>query len=611
MKINTSIHRTAFALCLTLFALSDSLLSAGEFTSLGHPVRKGGLMGCLVGPDGKGGEALYFNFNQLSGSLFLVQVNPDTGESRQFNAPEGPGAWAFLVGPDNKIYLGTWSGALILRFDPERPDDGIKVNGKPSPTEDYIWQFANGPDGWMYGCTYPQAKLVRYQPATGTMEDLGRMHPREMYARSVAVGKDGLVYTGIGTTEGDLVVYDPKTREHRSIIPKDMQGAAGWATVGVSLRDDGDAYAEFGTNFMSLSNGVATKKETGPARPLMKLKDGRIVTAFGRGDFTLTDPATKQSVSRKFTYDASGDRIFMVAPGPGGNVYGSTAMPLEVFRHDPASGKSEHLGAMPGGEVYSMLERGGKQYMCYYGGAIMNLYDPSKPWNWGSAADSNPISFGGVGDGHLRPRAMIYGPGGIIYVGSEPPYGELGGAMGVWDPVTNKNIENYRHLVKNQSIVSLAWDETNNLIWGGSGNFGGGGTQPTEKEALFFAFDLAKKEKVFESALLPGAPNYPATLVASGKIITTARDKMFIIDPTTRAVEKTLALDGPQLEVALGQDSKGRILGLTRKGVYTLDPTSWTITHFSKSPVAIDCGFAIMGDSVYFGSGSELWRYQI
>lgn len=50
-------------------------------------------MGCFIGSDGHGGEALYFNFNQLSGKLFLVQVNPDTGAARQFNAPQGPGAW--------------------------------------------------------------------------------------------------------------------------------------------------------------------------------------------------------------------------------------------------------------------------------------------------------------------------------------------------------------------------------------------------------------------------------------------------------------------------------------------------------------------------------------
>jgi len=88
-------------------------------------------------------------------------------------------------------------------------------------------------------------------------------------------------------------------------------------------------------------------------------------------------------------------------------------MPMEIFRYSPAANRSEHLGAMPGGEVYSMLEWHNKLYLCYYGGAVMNLYDPAKPfWKYGSGPDCNPVTFGGVGDGHLRPRAMIYGPGG-------------------------------------------------------------------------------------------------------------------------------------------------------------------------------------------------------
>ena len=56
--------------------------AAGRYESLGIPVRKGGLMGCLVGPYGRGGQALYFNFNQLKGRLFLVQVDPDSGQAR-------------------------------------------------------------------------------------------------------------------------------------------------------------------------------------------------------------------------------------------------------------------------------------------------------------------------------------------------------------------------------------------------------------------------------------------------------------------------------------------------------------------------------------------------
>ena len=584
----------------------------GRFESLGIPVRVGGLMGCIVGPNGRGGEALYFNFNQDGAPLFLVQVDPDTGEARQFNAPQGPGAWAFIAGPDGNIYLGTWDGALILRFDPRQPQKGIEVVGKPSPTEDYLWQFDTGKDGKLYACTYPNAKLASYDPATGKMEDLGRMHASEMYARSVAVGPNGKVYVGIGTAKGDLVVFDPATRTHRSILPEGLRGAPGWSTVGVTRRSDDRVYATFGSSVLRIDDETVAPVPKAPAPPPLKLHDGRVVSEFGRGSFSLRDPRTGKVVERTFNYTGAGDMIFVVGVGPGGAVYGSTALPLEVFRYDPRAGRSEHLGDMPGGEVYSMLEDAGKLYLCYYGGAIMNLYDPAKPfWKFGTSADSNPITFGGVGDGHLRPRAMIRGPGGLIYIGSEPPYGQLGGAVGVWDPKQNKTIENYRNLVTNQSIVSLAYEPKSGLIFGGSGNWGGGGTRATEKEAKFFAFDLKQKRKVFEAALVPGAANYPATTAADGKVFTTIGSQLFVFDPQGMQVVKTISLPGPQAQISLGQHRSGLLVGLTSRAVYAVDPSNGEVVHTAPAPAHINCGFALTDEAVYFGSGPTLWRYRL
>jgi outer membrane protein assembly factor BamB len=571
-------------------------------------VRKGGLLGCIVGADGRDGEALYFNFNQLSGRLFLVQVNPETGEARQFNAPQGPGAWAFIAGPDERIYLGTWDGALILRFDPTKPEKGLEAVGKPSASEDYLWQFDLGRDGKLYACTYPNAKLVRFDPKTGAMDDLGRMHPTEMYARSLAVGPNGKVYVGVGTEKGDLVVFDPTTGQHRSILPKALPKRGG--TVSVSRRVDGQVYAEFGPSVMRLDDETATLVERAPARLPLKLRDGREVVAFGRGTFSLKDPGRGQVAERTFEYAGAGDYIFVVGVGPNNCVYGSTAMPLEVFRHDVSSGRNEHLGGMPGGEVYSMIDHEQKLYLCYYGGAVMNLYDPAKPyWKFGGSADCNPISFGGIGDGHLRPRAMIRGPKGVIYVGSEPPYGELGGALGVWDPRQNRTIENYRHLVTNQSIVSLAWEPKSGLIFGGTGNYGGGGTRPTEKEAKFFAFDPKQKRKGFEAALRPGATKYPATCAAGGKVFTAIGDRLLVLDPQTMQVTQTITLPGGQLDVSLGQHRSGKLVGLTAKGVYIVDPDKGEVVHRAEAPKAVNCGFALVQDAVYFGSQAELWRY--
>lgn len=584
----------------------------GGFESLGIPVRVGGLMGCIVGPNGRGGEALYFNFNQTRGKLFLVQVDPDTGQARQFNSPEGPGAWAFIAGPDDRIYLGTWDGGLILRFDPKQPDKGIEVVGKPSATEEYLWQYALGADGKLYACTYPGAKLVRFDPRSGAMDDLGRMHPTEMYARSVAAGPDGKVYTGIGTEKGDLVMFDPATGTHRSIMPEGLKGAKGWSTVGVSKRSDGRVYAEFGTNVLRLEGEAATPVERAPAVPTMKLRDGREIAAFSRGSFSLRDPRTGETVERKFQYAGSGDYIFVLGVGPSNCVYGSTAMPLEVFRYDPGANRSEHLGNMPGGEVYSMIEQAGKLYLCYYGGAVMNLYDPARPlWKFGTAPESNPVSFGGVGDGHLRPRAMIRGPGGLIYIGSEPPYGELGGAMAVWDPQQNRTIENYRHLVTNQSIVSLAWEPQSGLVFGGSGNFGGGGTRPAEKEAVFFAFDPRAKKMRWQAALVPGAQKYPATVAAAGSVFTTAGDKLLCLDPKNFAVKQTITLPGAQVDISLAAHRGGRLVGLTRNGVYVFDPARNQLVHTAAAPGPVNCGFALVDDAVYFGAGVELWRYRL
>ena len=612
LQLMSAIRFCWFTFLCFVTSLVTAQTDGGKFESVGIPVRKGGLMGCILGPDGKGGEALYFNFNQLSGLLFLVQVNPDTGEARQFNAPEGPGAWALIKGPDEKIYLGTWDGALVLRFDPKQPEKGLVVVGKPSPTEDYLWQYDLGKDGKLYACTYPQAKLVSFDPKTDVMEDLGRMHPTEMYARSLAVGPSGKVYVAIGTEKGDLVAFDPATGKHHSLLPDKLRAPSGATGVSVWRGSDGQAYAQIGGKQARLNDEDVVLVENAPDKSPMKLRDGREVVEFGRGTFSLKDPQSGEVTARTFKYAGAGDHIFTVGVGPSNCVYGSTAMPLEVFRYDPGANRSEPLGAMPGGEVYSMLEDRHKLYFCYYGGSVMNLYDPAKPfWKFGTGADCNPVSFGGVGDGHLRPRAMIRGPEDLIYIGSEPPYGELGGALAVWDPQKNQTIENYRNLVTNQSIASLAWEPRSGLIFGGSGNYGGGGTRPSEQEAKFFAFDPKQKHKVFEMALVPGATKYPATFATQGKVFTTVGDKLFEFDPRAMKIVRTITLPTGQLDISLGRHRNGKLVGLTSKGVYVLDPEKGELVHTGEAPVKVNCGFALVDDAVYFGSKAELWRYSL
>jgi len=611
----------ACSVCWCAAAPSSAAVVAGHFEDLGVAVKKAGLMGYVVGPDKSGlADVVYLNFMQNAGRLFLVAVDPTTGRAEQWFSPQDSGGWATVLGPDRKVYLGTFGQGLILCFDPARPEAGVQVIGRPSPTESYIWQLVVGQDKKLYGCTYPSAKLVSYDPASGTMEDLGRMSRTEMYARSLAAGSDGKVYVSVGTVNPDLVMYDPSAKQHRSLLKPEwqevggvsvLQGAAGKVYAQVSGRR---SKTENATSLLYRVESGGLTPDDRPEYPVQRLRDGRIVSDVEVGSevgrLVIRDPKTNQASTVEFRYQCEGIGIFMVGAGPEGCIYGSTAMPLEVFRYDPKKRASQHLGNMPGGEVYSMIEDAGKLYLCYYGGSVMNLYDPKNPaWNWGTKPECNPRSFGSLGDGHLRPRAMIRGPEGMIYIGSHPPYGQLGGAMAVWDPKQNKVIENYRHLVKNQSIVALAYEPQSGLIFGGSGNYGGGGTQPTETEAKFFASDPRKKEKVFEDALVPGAQSYAAMCAARGRVFVAIGTNLYAFDPKSMAVARRIALPGDQVEISLGLHRDGLLYGLCSAGIYAVHPETWEVRLVAKRPAPIQCGFALTDSGIYFGSGSHLWRY--
>ena len=64
-----------------------------------------------------------------------------------------------------------------------------------------------------------------------------------------------------------------------------------------------------------------------------------------------------------------------------------------------------------------------------------------------------------------------------------------------------------------------------------------------------------------------------------------------------------------QYRAGAGENGKARLVGLTSKGVYELDPVSMEIVRTANAPVPVSCGFALTDDAVYFGSKAELWRF--
>ena len=602
--------------------------AAGGYTDLGIPVLRAAVYKHTLGPDERGEMTkIYAVFTQSAAPVFLVQIDPFTGASRQFNAPIGTHPWGLVVGPDSCVYIGTAGdeeqGGLLLRFDPKHPENGVVNLGKMAASETYVWALVSGEgDGRIYGCSYGNGKVTAFDTRTGKFQDYGQMKAGQQYTRPLVVGKDGWVYTAAGMTDPDYIALDPRTGEHHTSRAAEQAGTApaelaqgAWARF--LKGTDGHAYQRDNGKWYRLIGGRAQEPAVPeselPPAVVPRLKDGRELASINfDGTWTLRHPETGQETSGPFEYKGAGMRPFVLGQGPDGLIYGSTILPNWLFRADPLTGKSEVLGALPGGELYSLLPLDGRMWTFDYPGGHVYSYDAKRPWSFGDGPESNPRNFGSMGDGHLRPRALILGPENRFYVGSFAPYGEFGGSLGVFDPALGKPVENYRNLVKNQSISALAYDPESGLVFGGSNVAGGGGTTPSESQAFFFAWDSVEKRAVDTAALVKGDTGTPAMAAAEGKVfvVTSPSNTLSVWSVKEKRVVDQRPIEfGEMVEISLGRHTDGALYGLTKKGVIRIDPATHAVTFMGEYAPGVDAGWVLNEHGIFFASGVHLVRW--
>ena len=605
---------------LTIMLTSAHIATAGQFIDLGIPVKQAGLRARMAGPDADGNRTMvYLSFNQPAG-LFLVQIDPNTGEVNQYNSEVSTGASGMIDGPDGKVYLGTGHGAHFLRFDPAKPEEGLVDLGQATDTELLIWLMTVGKDdGMVYACTYPHAKLLACDTATGELKDLGSMSETQKYARYIATGQNGMIYVSVGTVQYDIVAYDPKTGEHHSALPEDIRAEIWEQGAGITVfnGNDGGAWAMALDYIFHLIDGQAVVVPQRSGFLNKPMDDGRLlVNADISGAYTLLDTKTKEKTVHEFEYEGAGSGVFVLDVGPDGRIYGGTVLPLLLFVHDPETAEHEILGNpsdLKDGEIYSMLSRGDKLWTCAYGGSYLSVYDPSKPWDFGTDEGKNPRGFGKLGDGHLRPTALIHGPDDTIYIGSLAHYGQHGGAMGVFDPENWELVENYRHIIQDQGVASLAYDPESGLVFGGGDIAGGGGTDPIVEAPSFFVWDPVKKEKIDELVPCTKDKMIVGMAVANGKVFMTGRwsASLSIYDIAERKLLETRKIEyGTPMWGSIERHTDGYVYALTHTSIIRIDPETHEITEVARAPEGTGVGFAVTERGVYFGKGTHIWVYE-
>jgi hypothetical protein len=587
------------------------------FRDLGVPVREAMSWGAYVGPGKTGtGDTIYISFAQYQAPLFLLAVNPNTGECRRFNGPLSSemGSWGFTIDQGKRIYLGSYYGAHLFRFDPktEKWDDLGQPGGEK---ESFICRITTAPDGKIWGGTYPSANLFYYDPETGKSENFGRMDPEQFYCYPTA-GEDGLIYCAIQFQKIDIVVFDPKTKTKKSLISPETRKSG---RVSLVKGKDGKIYAklsiqdqwfrvEGGANLIQVS-------ESDIPFPYKDLPDGRRFSLIGNKILRIENPVTKEAKEIPLQYEAAGALIFHVQNGPDKRIYGSSMLPLRLFVYDPENKILSNLGKAShgNGEIYSMGSFDGKLYLGSYPEARLSVFDPKRPLQFGDKEDSNPRELGQMGEGLYRPRAMIAGPHGRIYVGGYPDYGLLGGAISVYDPKKNEK-KTYPHIIQNQSIASMAYIENLDLIAVGSSVRGGTGTRAVEKDAKLILWDPNDGRKIFETIPVTGARTVLSLAATKEGVLygITDNEKVFVFNSEKREIKKIfdLGMKNP-IEVSLQLGPDARFYGLAREAIFAIDPKDDQVSPLGRPPDPIDSGMAMQDRKIYYGSGANLWEFQI
>jgi hypothetical protein len=615
MEFYPKLRSFIFILIFSIVISVPSTLIAQK--DLGVPVREPVIWGAYAGP-GKTGvlDTIYLSFSQYNAPLFLLAVNPDTGQVRQFNGPLSSemGSWGFTVDHENRIYLGSYYNAHLLRFDPrteEWEDLGRPAGGK----ESFICAVTTAPDGKIWGGTFPSAKLFSYDPKTGVSEDFGRMDPDQFYCYPTA-GEDGLIYCAIQFEKMDIVVFEPEKKTRTSLIARESRKPG---RVTLVRGKDGRIYSKFPTSdqWFLVEEGKRLVEVPPSSVPLVPkaLPDGRVFYSIENNILRIENPATQERKEISLQYEAAGAFIFVVGTGPDGKIYGSSMLPLQLFVYDPHRQSLANLGkaSRATGEVYSMGSLNGKLYLCSYPEARLSVYDPGKPTRFGDDEDANPRDLGPMGEDLYRPRAMIAGPHGKVLIGGYPDYGLLGGAIAVYDPMKNEK-RVYRHIIRNQSIASLAYIEKLDLIAGGSSIRGGTGTHAVEKEAKLMLWDPKEEKKIFEIVPVPEAKTILSLAVTVEGLLygITDNGKVFVFEPEKKEIRKIFNLgfkEPREISLQLGPDL--RLYGLAKEAIFFIDPRNDQVSLVKEPSVPIHSGMAMLGRKIFFGSGANLWEFEI
>ena len=470
---------------------------------------------------------------------------------------------SYCVMMDSKgiISIATQSDCMYFRYNPKT--DEMKSYGKVfSETAVMSIGYFDESDNFYFG-TYPNAKLIKYDIAVDKLVDLGTMIPGHAYVRAMTGYKEKIYMGSIGNPTTPWVKYDIKAKQKTNLeMPKlegvftsdevenfyvvntagkyifakckiggsvqgyylcvfdtetekwidyikgtfhlqttDLEGDLIYIhklndATGIAVLHSYNVKTKELTPFPNLPHGgyivnpkLVTLKDQNkyPGKTLVggANMDGLILMNFEKGEVSfIKDIFPKQTT-----------QIRILKAGYGNDLLISAYMGSKFVIVDTVTKRNKTEG--PSVQVEGFGVMNDLYYFGLYGKGRLSKYNPNKP----VIANENPRIVSDLAV-ELQDREFVVtsGEGEEVIWGGVPDYGKLGGAIGIYDPKTDK-ARKYANVVPNQSIGGLVYK--NGKIYGSTHIYGGLGIDPVDDSAKLFIMDYAtgKVEKTVDIKL--------------------------------------------------------------------------------------------------------------
>lgn len=594
----------------------------------------------------------------------LIELDYHSNRAVAWSIPAGIGSWGIIKGQDGNLYMGSYNEGRLMCFDPRTRTwlPMPQASAEFREQNPIITDLVQAPDGRIYFGTFPGAHLARYDPRTKTVEDLGQV-ANEKYVRWLAATRDGIILCGVGPQHARMIAYDSRTRSFRTLTPKEDQTAGAFSkplasnryvieaqhspggkvlvydpvtlkllhVYTVPLRNNGSGnqsiftlvdsthvlYQDDDQRLMQLDAATGARSvvfaDPGTAANNRWYFDSKgNVLGLLVQDYLYLDRASKKVTQEPIPIPHPAQNILWLNTAQDGTIYGGPPFGQNMFAFDPKNHKLTSFDQVVDrtGEIYYGIPYEGKIYNISYAEGILSVFDPRRPWDPGLDSKSNPRTILFLGDDQYRPMGGIHlGPGHRMYIGTQPDYGLLGGALSIFDPASG-SIETLRNIIPGEEISAIATDDR--YVYCEADPAGGMGSVPTAAQVHFFVWDPASRHIVFDHGL-PKEDGFSSIATVNGHAYFVSGGTVMDYDSARHTLSSLLKLDHPTTvpPESLKAAKDGTIFGIFGDQLGRFQPAAHGLELYPDTAGRATSGLAIGVDgSIYFGSYTDVGIYQ-